>query len=147
MSDKRKLTTVLFADIAGYTDLMQKDEQRALHFLNRFKVLLEDITRLHEGEIIQFFGDGCLLTFNSGTHGTACAIALQSAFQAEDIPVRIGMHLGDVVFKNQNAFGDGVNIASRIESLGIPGAILLSKTVRDQIKKQVGISAPFIRSI
>ncbi len=136
MSETRKLKTVLFADIAGYTSLMQEDEKNALSLLNQFKEVLEENVLNYEGEITQYFGDGCLLTFDSGTKGTECAIALQVSFQNKNIPVRIGMHLGDVIFKNNNAFGDGVNIASRIESLGIPGVILLSKAVRDQIKNK-----------
>ncbi|MDH3246080.1 MAG: hypothetical protein OEM26_15775 [Saprospiraceae bacterium] len=137
MSEKRKLATILFADIAGYTALMQKDEQQALLFLNRFKEVLEQQTHQHRGEIVQYFGDGCLLAFDSSVHGVECACALQKSFFVQpNIPVRIGMHLGDVVFKDGNVFGDGVNVASRVESLGVPGSVLLSKPIRDQIKNR-----------
>ncbi|HET9744666.1 MAG TPA: tetratricopeptide repeat protein [Chitinophagaceae bacterium] len=135
MSNDHKLAAILFADIAGYTAIMQKDEQSAMVQLNRFKEVLVRIAPDHEGRIVQFFGDGCLLAFESSMSGVDCAIALQKAFsETPVVPVRIGLHMGDVVFKNENVFGDGVNIASRIESLGIPGAILMSKTIRDQIK-------------
>lgn len=134
MSTDHKLAAILFADIAGYTAMMQKNEEGAMELLNRFKEELEEITPRHQGRIIQYFGDGCLLAFESSTQSVHCAIALQKAFsKIPVIPVRIGLHLGEVVFKNNNVFGDGVNIASRIESLGIPGAILMSKTIRDQI--------------
>ena len=137
MSTDHKLAAILFADIAGYTAMMQKNEQDALELLNRFKEALEEITPKHQGRIVQYFGDGCLLSFDSSSNSVDCAIALQKAFsETPSVPVRIGMHLGDVIFKNDNVFGDGVNIASRIESLGIPGAILMSKTIRDQIKNQ-----------
>ena len=136
MSETRKLATVLFADIAGYTALMQKNEQQALQFLTSFKEVLELQTQHHNGQIVQFFGDGCLLSFESSTQAVECAVALQDSFIDSHMPVRIGMHLGETVFKNDNAFGDGVNIASRIESLGIPGSILLSKSIRDQVRNK-----------
>ncbi len=137
MSSDHKLAAILFADIAGYTAMMQKNEQDALELLNRFKEVLENITPKFQGRIIQYFGDGCLLAFDSSTNSVDCAIALQKTFsEIPAVPVRIGLHLGDVIFRNENVFGDGVNIASRIESLGIPGAILISKTIRDQIKNK-----------
>ena len=136
MSELRKLKTVLFSDIVGYTTFMQEDEKFALGLLNRFKEILENSVPAYEGSITQYFGDGCLLTFDSGTNGVACAIILQKAFQDDEIPVRIGMHLGEVVFANENAFGDGVNIASRVESMGVPGAVLLTKVVYDQVKNK-----------
>ena len=135
MPTDHKLAVILFADIAGYTAMMQANEQTALELLSRFEEVLEDITPKFQGRIVKYFGDGCLLTFDSTNSSVDCAIALQKAFnETPAVPVRMGLHLGDVVFKNDNVFGDGVNIASRIESLGIPGAILLSKTIRDQIK-------------
>ena len=136
MSESRKLKTLLFADITGYTSLMQKDETHALTLLNHFKDILEKIVSEHEGDITQYFGDGCLLNFESATIGVKCAIALQHEFIKKEIPVRLGMHLGEVLFTNENAFGDGVNIASRIESMGIPGAVLVSKSIRDQVKNK-----------
>lgn len=135
MSQSRQLAAIMFADIAGYTALMQKNEQKALELINRFKEVLEKITREHQGNLVQYFGDGCLVAFESSMNSVNCAIAMQKAFsETPVVPVRIGLHMGDVLFKNENVFGDGVNIASRIESLGIPGAILMSKTIRDQIK-------------
>ncbi len=133
MAEQRRLTTVLFADIVGYTSLMQSDEKRAMLFLNHFKELVENIVPIYHGEIIQYYGDAVLSTFDSATAGVECAIELQQAFIEKEIPIRIGMHLGDVIFKNENVFGDGVNIASRIESMGIPGCIIVSKTIRDQL--------------
>lgn len=138
----RRLAAILFADIAGYTALMQHDEQAALEKLARFKQMLEAKTAAFQGNIIQYYGDGCLVVFDSPLDAVGCAKALQQVFRkAPDlpdgevgVPVRIGIHLGDVVFKEGNAFGDAVNIASRVESMGIPGAVLLSQTVRSQIK-------------
>jgi adenylate cyclase len=138
MSATRQLAAILFADIAGYTALMQQDEKKALEMINRFKELIESVTPEFQGRIIQYFGDGCLLAFDSSVKSVECALALQKSFRESPVlPVRIGLHLGDVLFKNGNAFGDGVNIASRIESLSVPGAVLVSKSIRDQVKNKV----------
>ncbi len=136
MSEVRKLNTVLFADISGYSSLMQKDEKDALSLLRDFKEILEATIPTFEGVLVQYFGDGCLLTFDSTTKSVKCSIVLQKAFVEKKIPVRIGLHLGEVLYRNNNVFGDGVNIASRIESLGVPGSILLSKSVHDQIRNK-----------
>ena len=137
MSTTRQLAAILFADIAGYTAIMQQDEQKALELINRFKEVLEKITAEYEGKIVQYFGDGCLLAFDSSAKSVECALALQKSFRdLPQVPVRIGLHLGDVIFRNKNVFGDGVNIASRIESLSVPGAVLMSKSIRDQVKNK-----------
>lgn len=126
--------------------MMQADEVNALSVLDRFKTILEAEVHLYEGKIIQYYGDGCLLSFDSAFLGLRASLALQRQFIEKGAPVRIGMHLGDVVYKNNNAFGNGVNIASRIESLGIPGAILLSKTIRNQVKNQPEFSLTSVGS-
>ena len=136
MLSSRKLAIIVFADIAGYSAMMQTDEVKALAVLDRFQGILEEGIRQHAGQIVQYYGDGCLLSFDSALSSLQAAMTMQRSFIAQDVPVRIGMHLGDVVYKDNNVFGDGVNIASRIESLGIPGAIMLSKTIRDQVKNK-----------
>jgi len=136
MPENYQLSSIVFVDIAGYTALMQRDEPKAIHILDRFKVHLENLVPSHQGNIVQYFGDGCLLSFNSSNKATSCAVQLQNAFIKEKIPVRIGIHLGEVLFKDNNVFGDGVNIASRIESIGVPGSIFVSKTIRNQIKNK-----------
>lgn len=140
MPEVRKLAIIIFADIVGYSAMMQADEKQALLTLDRFKQGLEKEMLLHQGTIVQYFGDGCLLSFDSAFHAISAAKTLQETFIQQQIPVRMGMHLGDVLFKNNNAFGDGVNIASRVESLGVPGSVLLSKTIRDQVKNKVEFS-------
>ncbi len=136
MSEHRQLRTILFADIAGYTALMQEDEQRALAMLNEFKAILEAEVNQHEGELIQYFGDGALLSFTSAQAATTCGLDMQRAFVQNGIPARVGLHLGEVIKRNDNLFGDGVNLASRIESIAVPGSVLLSKALRDQVKNQ-----------
>ncbi len=136
MKETRKLNTILFADIAGYTSIMHSNEAKAMEYLQIFKKVLEDKVSIYEGKIVQYFGDACLLSFDSATSGVQCAISLQQDFQEINLPIRIGMHLGEVVFTDNNVFGDGVNIASRIESMGIPGSVLLSNAIRNQIKNK-----------
>ena len=115
-----KLSAVLFADIAGYTAMMQEDEKTALQLINKFKKDIEKQTEKFNGRIVQYYGDGCLLTFESSTDAVDCAISMQHVFsESPVIPVRIGIHMGEIMFRNNGAFGNGVNIASRIESMGI----------------------------
>lgn len=133
----RKLAAILFADIVGYTALMQKDESRASALLLKFQHLMEDKVEGHHGRIVNFYGDGALCIFNSPLDTINCALDLQSSFNKEPIiPVRIGIHSGSVVFEGDKIYGDSVNLASRIESLGIPGSILISKKIQDDIKNQ-----------
>ena len=118
MSRDHKLAVIRFADIVGYTALMEVDEGNALIILNRFKEIVEQEAVSCNGEIVQLFGDGVLLSFDSSSKAVTCAVDMQNEFLAEPrVPVRIGMHLGDVLFENGNAFGNGVNVVSRIESL------------------------------
>ncbi|MFT6021509.1 MAG: class 3 adenylate cyclase [Flavobacteriales bacterium] len=146
MLDSRKLAIIVFADIAGYSAMMQVDEVKALSVLDQFRTVLEEEVLVHDGKIIQYYGDGCLLSFESAFLSLRAATSLQRRFIEQEVPVRIGMHLGDVVYKNNNAFGDSVNIASRIESLGIPGAILLSKTIRNEVKNKSEFSLSSVGS-
>ncbi len=137
LNAQRKLAAILFADIVGYTAMMQQDEQLALQKLNHFKEILESFAVVHLGKIIQYYGDGCLIIFNSSTQAVSFAKGVQHVFQKDPkVAVRIGIHSGDIVLKEGNVFGDAVNIASRIESLGVPGSVLLSSNVRNQIKNQ-----------
>jgi len=137
MTEHRQLAVVLFADIAGYTALMQKDEDSALQILQRFKTELFRSVKTHEGEIIQYFGDGCLTVFSNAADAIASAKIIQEKLREEPaVPVRIGIHLGDVLYREGNIFGDCVNIASRIESMGVPGAILFSDAIKKQIKNK-----------
>lgn len=146
MPISRKLAVIVFADIAGYSAMMQEDEVKALAILDRFRAILEEGTLSQEAKIIQYYGDGCLLSFESALFCLRTCASMQRQFIIQEVPVRIGMHLGDVLYKNDNAFGDGVNVASRIESLGVPGAILLSKTIRNQIKNQPEFSLTSVGS-
>ncbi len=116
---KRKLAAILFADIVGYTALMQKDEATARQNLEKFRNTLNEKVAVYHGQIIQYYGDGCLCTFDSAVDATQCAKEIQQIFQSEPkVPVRIGLHSGDVFFEADNVYGDAVNVASRVESMG-----------------------------
>ena len=136
----RKLAAVLFADIVGYTALMQKDEATASTLLRRFQKNIEEKIPKYNGRVINFYGDGVLCIFDNPLEAVRCAMILQNNFsESPNVPVRIGLHSGTVVIENEKIYGDSVNLASRIESIGVPGAILLSKKIRDEIKNQPDI--------
>ncbi len=133
----RKLAAILFADIVGYTALMQEGEGKAMAMLSHFEGISKRLVTTHRGEIIKTYGDGCLILFDSTVDAATCAVAMQQAFDEEPaVPVRIGIHVGEVIHKGNDVFGDGVNVASRIESIGMPGAVLLSASAQQKIRNQ-----------
>lgn len=131
----RRLAAIMFTDIVGYTALMQQDEARAVAVRDRHRQVFDDQHRMHHGEILQYFGDGTLSVFQSGVEAVACAVAIQQSLGAGDaVPLRIGLHLGDIVFDGTEIYGDSVNLSSRIESMGVAGAILLSGRLNEELK-------------
>ena len=124
-SHERKLAAVLFADIVGYTALMHKDEAEAKRQIDKFRELFNTLVPQFEGEIIQYYGDACLCIFDSSVKALNCAIEIQSSFiKPPPVAVRIGLHSGDIYFDDDNVYGNSVNIASRIQAIGVPGSIL-----------------------
>ncbi len=133
----RKISAILFADIVGYTALMQKDEKAAVIILDRFKKEIESRVRNHKGSVIDFYGDGVLCTFQNSLEAVRCAMDIQKEFQlTPKIPLRIGIHSGPVLTKDHKIYGDSVNITARIESMGIPNSILLSERVKEDLQNQ-----------
>ena len=131
----RQLAAVMFTDIVGYTALMQGDEGVATKLRERHRQVFKAQHSIYHGEIIQYYGDGSLSVFKSAVEAASCAISIQRLLQTETpVPLRIGLHMGDIVFDHTDVFGDGVNVASRIESLGVAGAILLSGKLNDELK-------------
>ena len=142
MSLSRQLNAIMFADIAGYTAMMQRDEALALQLRNKFQEKLEEESRIHYGRILEMKGDGAMCIFTSNIEAVRAAVSLQLAMQATPVvPLRIGIHTGDVVLQEDNIYGDGVNIASRLESFATPGSIFISSKVHDDIKNQNDIQA------
>lgn len=140
MSQSRQLAAIMFADIVGYTAMMQDDEALTLNLRDKLKNKLETELALHGGKIVKFSGDGALCSFGSAIESIRVAIAVQlHMLQEPKVPLRIGIHQADVVFEDGDVHGDGVNIASRLESLAIPGSIFISAKVYDDIKNQKDI--------
>ena len=136
-SKNRKLAAILFADIVGYTSLIQKDEATANVALEKFHSTLNTKVITHKGQVINNYSDGCVCTFDSAVAAMNCAKEVQSIFQTDPkVPVRIGLHSGDVMFKENNLYGDSVNIPSRIESLGEASKFNVSAYTYDLIKDQ-----------
>ncbi len=134
-SQIRLLAAIMFTDMVGYTSLMQKDEKQAKDLRDRHRQVLDKLITEHKGKIMQFYGDGTLSIFGSVIEATKCAILIQNELQAEPkIPVRIGIHAGDIVYDDEGVYGDGVNIASRIQSLSVPGGVLISEKVNDELR-------------
>ena len=137
---KRKLAAIMFTDMLGYTALMQDDESKARELIERQREIITPLVKKHDGEVLQYVGDGTFCTFNSAIEAVDCAIEIQGALVDEkEINLRIGIHVGDVVVKGDEVYGDGVNVASRIEPLAVPGGICVSERVFDDIKNQPGI--------
>jgi TolB-like protein/tetratricopeptide (TPR) repeat protein len=141
-----QLAAILFADIVNYTAMMQKDENSALEKITRFRHVIDIIVEELEGKIIQYYGDGCLVLFNSATDAVEFAKLLQTDFNEEPkVPVRIGIHMGDVLLRDGNVFGDVVNIASRIQALAPEGGIYVSEMVYRNIANKKGMDSVFIK--
>src|SRR5688500_3696837 len=133
----RQLVAILFADMTGYTALMQENEQLARLKRKRLKEALDASIEKFYGKTLQFYGDGSLSIFNSAIEAVNCAINIQLLLlQDTKVDVRIGIHTGDVIIEEETIYGDGVNLASRIESLAAPGSVLISEKVYDEIKNQ-----------
>lgn len=142
MSRTRRLAAIMFTDIKGYTALMQQDEARAVQARNKHRRIFNAATEKYGGTVLQYYGDGTLSIFDSALDAVQCGIEMQLGFrEPPELPVRIGIHTGDIVFSEEEIIGDSVNIASRIESLAAPGSVFLSDKVYDEIKNQADIRA------
>ncbi len=141
-----QLAAILFADIVGYTAMMQEDENSAVKKITRFRETVELISSELNGKIIQYYGDGSLLLFNSSTDAVEFAKLLQEDLgDPQGIPVRIGIHMGDVLLQSGNIFGDVVNIASRIQAMAPPGGIYISEMVYRNIANKKEIESVFVK--
>ena len=136
----RRLAAIMFTDIVGYTALMQGDEEVAANVRARHREVFDQQHDLYRGEIVQYYGDGTLSVFKSALEAAKCAVEIQRLLQkGNPVPVRIGLHMGDIVFDKTEVYGDGVNLTSRIEGMGVAGAILLSEKLNDELKNHTTI--------
>ncbi len=125
----------MFADMVGYTALMQEDEARTKALRDRHRKALEDCVRSHGGEIVQYYGDGTLTIFPSAVEAVECAVKIQLEMQQEPkVPLRIGIHTGDIVQDAEGVYGSGVNIAARVQAMGRPGSVMISGKVGDELR-------------
>jgi TolB-like protein/class 3 adenylate cyclase len=144
---ERKLAVIFAADIAEYSRLMGLDEVGTLRRLQAYRTILDRLIAAHRGRIFNTAGDSFVADFGSAVDAVECAVAVQATIEKENegrpagepMRFRIGIHLGDVIVEGPNLFGDGVNIAARLEALAEPGGICLSGAVRDQIGSRLPV--------
>jgi adenylate cyclase len=137
---ERKLVAIMFTDLVGFTSLGQKSEYLALDFLERYRHLLRQIFIKHGGKEIKTIGDGFLVEFSSAVEAALCAVDIQHTIHSyriergDPIRVKVGIHSGDVVHKENDMLGDAVNVASRIHSLVQEGGICISRNVYEHVR-------------
>lgn len=142
MSENRRLAAIMFTDVVGYTGLTESDEGRALGVRDRHRALLRPLVEQFEGELVETPGDESLSVFPSAVRAVDCAFAIQAALRDDkDLKLRIGIHLGDVLRRDGEVIGEGVNLAARIRPLAEPGGVCVSEAVWRQVRGQPHLSA------
>ena len=141
---ERKHVTIMFTDIVGYTALMGSDEDKAFEILRKNRAIHQDLSKKYDGKLIKEMGDGMLLSFNLPSDAVKCAIEIQTACKAEKIPLKVGIHDGEVTFEGNDVFGDGVNISSRLQADARKGNIYVSDSVYRNVRNKKGIRSRFI---
>src|SRR5262249_45656701 len=139
---QRRLAAILSADLVGYSRLMGIDEAGTLSRLNALRRDLIDPTiAAHSGRVVKLMGDGALVEFASAVDAVTCAVEIQKQLQKPDptdpIEFRIGIHIGDVIIEREDIYGDGVNIAARLEGIAEPGGISISEDAWRQVQGKV----------
>src|SRR5260370_23645418 len=145
---ERKLTAILCADVFGYSRLMGDDEEATLRTLSSHRKLIDSLIEQHRGRFVNSAGDSVLAEFASVVNAVQCAVEIQTRLKAENAPLpserrmefRIAVNLGDVMLEGEQIYGDGVNVAARLESLADPGGICISHTVHDQVKNKLALN-------
>ncbi len=145
---ERKLTAILSADVEGYSRLMGEDEEATIRTLTTYRQLMTPVIQVHRGRVVDSPGDNLLAEFGSVVDAVKCAVVIQTTLRAEnaDLPqhrrmeFRIGINLGAVIVDGERIYGDGVNIAARVEGLAEAGGICVSGTVFDHIKGKVSVN-------
>jgi adenylate cyclase len=149
---KRKLTAVLSADVAGYSRLMAEDEAATVKTIASYREVMASLIKQHRGRVVDSPGDNVLAEFASVVDAVQCAVAVQKEFQARNAELpenrkmefRIGINLGDVIEEEARLYGDGVNIAARLEALAEPGGICVSKTAFDHIESKLPLGYHYL---
>jgi len=145
---KRKLTTIAAMDVVGYSRLMERDETGTLARLKDVRAsIIDPAVKRHSGRTVKLMGDGTLLEFNTVVGALQCAVDIQrelaarngSGSEKQKLQLRIGLHLGDIIVEGNDIYGDGVNVAARLESIAQPGGIVLSKQVYEHIGSNASV--------
>jgi len=142
---QRKLTAILSADVKGYSKLMGDDDEFTVTTITAYRKIISDLVDKHQGRVVDTPGDNILAEFNSTLNAVNSAVEIQRTLETENgklpdnrrMEFRIGINLGDILHKDDRIYGDGVNVAARIESLADPGGICISRGVFDQVRKKV----------
>jgi len=142
---ERRLTAILSADAVGYSRLMAADEEQTFRTLVAYREQLGVLVRQHRGRVVDATGDNLLAEFPSALDAARCALEIQRVVGARNHPLpaerrmefRIGIHLGDVMVEEARIYGDGVNIAARLEGLAEPGGVCISATVHEQVRHAI----------
>lgn len=141
--EQRRLAAIVAADVVGYSRLMGRDESGTLAALKALRrEVVDPPIAAHGGRIVKATGDGLLLEFASVVDAVRCVVEVQTAMAARggDIAFRIGVNLGDIIIDGDDIFGDGVNLAARLEALAEPGGICVSRVVRDQVRDRLDVT-------
>ena len=146
---ERRLAAILSMDVVGYSRLMAVDEASTLGRLKDLRVgVVDPLIKRHSGRLVKLMGDGALIEYASVVDAVTCAMAVQKAVTAnqseaperERIEFRIGVNLGDIIVEGEDIYGDGVNVAARIEGLALPGGICISRAARDQVRDKLNVA-------
>src|SRR5215813_2648826 len=147
MSSSRQLAAIMFTDIVGYTALMGNDEEKAFALLRKNRQIQKPIIEKYNGRWIKELGDGVLASFSTVTDAVLCANEIQNTCADVDgLKLRIGIHQGEVIFEENDVFGDTVNIASRLQALAPIGGIWVSESVYKNISNKKDISTHFVKT-
>jgi class 3 adenylate cyclase/TolB-like protein len=144
-SQTRQLAAIMFTDIVGYTALMGKDSAKALDLVRISKEIQKPLVEKHNGKWIKEMGDGAMAQFGSALDAVNCALEIQRTSRADfEGDLRIGIHLGDITLEENDVYGDGVNVAARLESISDPGGIYISESIEKAIRGQSDIQAKYL---
>src|SRR5215831_8239270 len=145
---ERKLTAILCADVHGYSRLMGADEEATLRTLSSYRKIIDGLVEEHHGRFVTSAGDSVLAEFASVVAAVNCAVEIQNALKTDNATLpperqmqfRIGVNSGDVMVEGEQIYGDGVNVAARLENLADPGGICISGTVYEQVRDKIALS-------
>ena len=144
---KRRLAAIMCADVAQYSKLMEQDEDGTLDRLKAYRSVMSSLTARHNGRIVNTWGDAVIIEFTSVTEAVQCAVDIQNELSlknaelpdANRMEFRIGINLGDIMVEGEDIYGDGVNVAARLQEIAPRGGIMLSQSVYDQVKAKMAL--------